>query len=189
MDAPSDAIAQPPESRETARGAITATALLLLVMVLTAISPVRLALVELNPVQALIEGIRLPGGLPHLGLPFGQHAVTTYWLAETLGALTLLAVFWVRCRSARNGEVARGRLRIFGQVWLDTVLATLIGCLVAAVVGSFFTHDLVLPYLLLIGGTVLFALVIGAVVGLLAGLVAAAAREVMGSAQSSVQTP
>lgn len=188
MDAPSDAIAQPPESRETARGAITATALLLLVMVLTAISPVRLALVELNPVQALIEGIRLPGGLPHLGLPFGQHAVTTYWLAETLGALSLLAVFWVRGRSARGGA-DRGRLRVFGQVWLDTVLATLIGCLVAAVVGSFFTHDLVLPYLLLIGGTVLFALVIGAVVGLLAGLVAAAAREVMGSAQSSVQTP
>ncbi len=181
MDATTDASAAPPESRETARAATTATALLLLIMVVTAISPVRLAMVGLDPLQGLIEGIRLPAGLPRVGLPFGQHAVTTYWLAETLGAVTVLVVFWARCRSARGGGAARGRLRVFGQVWLDTVLATLAGCLVAAVIGSFLTADQPLPYLLLIGGTVLFALLIGALVGLVTGLVAAAARGVMGS--------
>ena len=174
MQAQPDAPGPLTESRGSARGAVVAAGVLLVVMVVTAIPSVRLAIVGLAPVQALVEGIRLPAGLPRIGLPFGQHQVASYWLAETSGAVTLLVVFVARSLAAR--QPGRGRARVVGQVWLDTVLAVLVGCLVAAVAGSFLTADLPLPYLLMVAGTVLFALVIGAVLGVLTGLMAGLAH-------------
>jgi len=163
------------EPRESLRAGLAATVVLLTLMVVPAVPVVRLALVELDPLQALVEGLRLPAGLPRLGVPFGQHAVTGYWVAETVGALVVLVVFWARYLSARQ-RPARGRLRVLGQVWLDTMLAALVGCLVQSVVVSFLTDDVAVPYLLMIGGTVLFALLVGFAAGLLPGIPAALAH-------------
>lgn len=169
-------VSAPTESgRDSARPTQVAGGVLLLLMVVTAIPVVRLALVGLDPAQGLVEGVRLPAGLPRLGPPFGQHAASPYWMAETAGALVLLATFLARSLSARR-RPGRGRVRVFAQVWLDTVLATLLGWLVAAVAVSFLTADRWLSYLLLVGGTVVFAVALGAAAGLLTGVVAALAH-------------
>ncbi len=170
---PSDATSTPSVSpRGSRRPALAGVVVLALLMLIGAVPAVRLALVEWFPVSALVEGVRMPAWLPRLGLPFGDNPGWGYWLVETVAALVVLAVFWVRCLAAYRPR--RTRRRIAVQVWLDTVLAVLAGCVVHAVLSTFLTGDRPLPYLLLVGGAALFALVWGALTGLITAAAAAA---------------
>lgn len=146
---------------------------LALLQVLLGVPALRLWLVETAPAQALVEGVRMPVGLPRLGVPFGGTPLS-WWLVETVAALVLLAVFVLRRRTPGSPGAPASRLRVFGRIWLDTLLAVVVGCLVQAVLGSFLTADVLLPYLLLVGGTLLFATLVGALAGLLVAAVGVA---------------
>lgn len=165
-------VAQSVSSRGSLRPAGVGSAVLVALMVIGGIPGLRLAVVELVPAAALVEGIRMPAWLPRLGVPFGDGAAMSYWAVETVAALVVVVVFWLR--SAAAARQARSRLAVAGQVWLDTVLAVLAGCLVYAVLSSFLTADRPLPYLLLVGGVSIFGVLWGALSGLLTAAAASA---------------
>ena len=165
----------PNVSNRGARVPVLAGAVVLaLVMVVAGVPAVRLWVVEVLPPAALLEGVRMPAWLPRLGIPFGRDVALSYWVVETLAALVVLGTYWY---CARPVGAAGGRGRTAGRVWVATLLAVLIGCLVPAVLGSFLTADTTLPFLLLVGGTAVFAALWGAVAGLLASLAAALAPQ------------
>lgn len=148
----------------------TGVALLVVAMVAAGIPTVRLGVVEALPATALLAGIRMPGGLPRLGVPFGDDVAIAYWAVETVAAAIVLGTYWW-CAQPRSDR--SGRLRTAARVWSATVLAVLAGCLTAAVSGSFVTGDRPLAYLLLVAGTALFAVAWGAVAGLFTAVAAA----------------
>jgi len=170
------------------RGALAPVAagavVLALVMVVAGVPAVRLWTVEVLPPAALLEGIRMPAWLPRLGIPFGRDVALSYWVVETLAALVVLATYWY---AARPVGAAASRGRTAGRVWVATLLAALTGCLVQAVLGSFLTADTTLPYLLLVGGTAVFAALWGALVGLLTCVAAAVVPQ--GGAGAPPATP
>ncbi len=148
------------------------TAVLLVCVLVEGIPAIRVWTVGLIPEFALLDGIRMPGPVPAVGLPLGTDAAWSHWAAEVIGGLCLPAVFaaWMPREEARRRRVAR-------RAWTATLVAVVTGCLVRAVLESLLVPGGFVSFLLLAGGTVVIAALVGAVIGipvcLLCGAVAA----------------
>lgn len=133
---------------------------LLAVVVVLGLRPVRLWTIEQFPAVALLNGIRMPGPLPALGLPVAAEPSWVHWATRVIGALVIPIVFglWMSRR-------AGGVWRVAVQAWVTTVVAVVAGCVVHAVLESMLMAGGFVSFLLLVGGTVLLGALVGIVVG------------------------
>lgn len=145
------------------------TAVLLVCVLLEGIPAVRLWTVAQVPAFALLDGIRMPGPLPAVGVPLGTDPAWSHWAAELVGGLCLPLVFaaWMSREGTKWTTVLR-------RSWVATTVAVVAGCLVRAVLESVMVPEGFTSFLILIGGTVLIGAVVGAVMGVPVGLVCCA---------------
>lgn len=141
---------------------------LLAVVAVLGVPTIRLWAVSQLPPLALLEGIRLPGPLPTLGLPLADDPSWAHWAMRSLGALAIPLVFglWMSRSPRGPGRVALG-------AWTTTVVAVVFGSVVHAVLASMLLAGGFLSFLLTLGGTLLVGTVIGMVVGVVVAVACA----------------
>ncbi len=142
---------------------------LLAVVVVLGVPTIRLWTIAQLPPLALLNGIRLPGPLPTLGVPLADDPSWAHWAMRSIGALAIPLMFglWMSRSSRGSGRVAFG-------AWTATIVAVVAGSVTQAVLESMLMAGGFVSFLLLIGGTVLVAALVGVVVGALVAVVCAA---------------
>lgn len=132
------------------------------------------------PYLAVPAAAGLPFLWPPLRLvPLGE-TTWAFWIADTVGALVMLAVAWAMLRAASRRRPGAGPWRAFGRgVWV-TVVAVVAGNIVRAVFSSFVVHADFGTYVGTLAAGILVsaltALVPGAIVGAVAAVTAATGR-------------
>lgn len=118
----------------------------------------------------------VPFAWPPLRLTPLGHTTWTSWAIDTIAALVLLAVVFLRLRVVRGASRARA---FVAGLWAG-VLAVVAANLVRHVAWSFLTDQDLASYAVLLALTLLFSLVWGLVMGAALGLVHAIALRAVG---------
>lgn len=156
----------------------TGTALLAVLTLVLGLRAVQLQFTSALPAIALASGIRTPVTPPGLGLPLADGVSVSMWLIETVAAIVFMAGFWYWTHYAKRPVRTRGAA--FRRVWAGVVVALVAAHIVRATATSLLSGEGFVSYVLMLGGGIAMAVVVGLVLGLIVGAVCAAVAPARG---------
>src|SRR5699024_7448081 len=156
----------------------TGTALLAVLTLVLGLRAVQLQFTSVLPAIALASGIRTPVMPPRLGLPLADGVSVSMWLVETVAAIVFVAGFWYWTHYAKRPVRTRGA--VFRRAWAGGAVALVAAHVVRATATSLISGEGFVSYVLMLGGGIAMALVVGLVLGLIVGAVCAAVAPARG---------